>query len=354
MKAIILIIASLFFLSCSAKDNKDYTKTEMKSAKDKIISENNLLPNAVYIYENDTLKQTVILTSMDEKGIEFQLISENKLRKENATIAGIANSSDGDYEIGEDEEGNGIPLIEYVYVGDCWLSFKIDADTQTTIIITMADCIPNPYCPFSSVGILKRQDTSESLNEWRTASIDAINVNMADISDDFMFLLTVLNQDEDNRPIVIGIEITNKNTSTSQRIEYTPNYWTSDLSSNGISYLKNEGEINEGIDDYHTFVVADFNFDGLEDFAILYDMGGSAGPSFSYFLQSIDRKFEINPSFPLNQSFFPREIDKSNRILKTISPIGVYKIETNVYQLNNGKWDTVTSTIENSEGNYAE
>ena len=108
-----------------------------------------------YLYKNDTLRQIVELSAIDETKIHFKLISENILKNQKESIEGIAKINNGDVEIDEDEEGNAYPVNEYIYEGDCWLSFRIDF-SQTIMSIKMADCIPNPYCPFSSVGFLKK------------------------------------------------------------------------------------------------------------------------------------------------------------------------------------------------------
>jgi hypothetical protein len=117
--------------------------------------ENNDFP-VEFIYENDTIKQTVKIQFMNDDEIKFQLNCENKMRNQNAFIEGIAKSKDGDLEIDEDEEGNAYPVIEFIYEKDCWLAFRIDLDTRSILRIHMADCTPNPYCPFSSVGILNK------------------------------------------------------------------------------------------------------------------------------------------------------------------------------------------------------
>jgi len=136
MKKVVLIISCFFFFSCSAQNKKD-----------------------VYIYENDTIKQTVKLSFVNENKITFQLISENILREQSATIEGVAISNDWGMETDDDDEGYAYAVTEYIHEGDCWLSFRIDMETQTTMRIIMADCVPNPYCPFTSVGILKSQRT---------------------------------------------------------------------------------------------------------------------------------------------------------------------------------------------------
>jgi len=161
----IVIINFLFVFSCTTGNDKDVMNTEtvLQNNEGEVVSDepeiikNNSSLNIVYVYENDTLIQTVKLFFVNKREIEFQLISENKVRQQKASIEGIAKTNNGDAEIDEDEEGNSYPVNEYIYESDCWLSFRIDMETQTTMKIIMEDCISNQYCPFSSVGILKKQ-----------------------------------------------------------------------------------------------------------------------------------------------------------------------------------------------------
>jgi len=125
----------LFFLSCSARGEKND-----------------------YVYENDTIKQTVTINYINENTINFNLTSYNKRIDKSATIEGEAKNEYSDFgsENDADEEGNAYFVDEYIYVGDCWLSFRIDMDTQTTMRVTLADCEENPYCPFTSINLLQK------------------------------------------------------------------------------------------------------------------------------------------------------------------------------------------------------
>jgi hypothetical protein len=114
--------------------------------------------NTVYVFENDTLKQIIELSLYNEKEIAFKLISQNKQRKQEAKIEGVAKIKGGDVEIDEDAEGNAYPVNEYIYEKDCWLAFRIDKDTKTKMRINESDCnLHNQYCPFSSVDLLIKQ-----------------------------------------------------------------------------------------------------------------------------------------------------------------------------------------------------
>ena len=151
MKKILILFFLFICINISARSWNTFTKMES------VLNVPVLNKDFVYIYENDTLIQTVNITIVNEKGIEFQLFSENKIRNQIASIEGVAIKNIGDAEIDEDEEGNAYPVDEYIYEGDCWLSFRIDMETHTTMKIKLADCTSNQYCPFSSIELLKKQ-----------------------------------------------------------------------------------------------------------------------------------------------------------------------------------------------------
>lgn len=106
-----------------------------------------------YLYENDTLKQMVEISRINEKELNFKLISENKYRNQTSMIEGVAKFKH--IEMDEDMEGNGCPILEYLYNEDCWLAFRIDRNTGGWLIVNEADCKnSNPFCPLESVGYL--------------------------------------------------------------------------------------------------------------------------------------------------------------------------------------------------------
>lgn len=163
------------------------------------------------------------------------------------------------------------------------------------------------------------------------------------------FSVFVLNTDNDGRPSKLKIEIF-KNNKPKQNIIFAPNFWTFTEDSfkiNQINYFKNGLKIQEGIENYHNLIIADFNFDNLEDFAILYDSGGNGGPVYSYYFQDKMGKFNLNDKFPLNQGPFPKNINNTNHTLTISLPISCCKIETTIFNLKeNGEWEMISSKQE--------
>jgi hypothetical protein len=162
------------------------------------------------------------------------------------------------------------------------------------------------------------------------------------------FVVSLMKTDEDDRPSKFKIRITREN-KTSQDIVYSPGVWPAindSINLTRIDYFNSDNEIKEGIENYHDFIVADFNFDNLKDFAILYDYGGNGGPIYSYFFQNKDGKFTEDEKFPLNKGFFPKIMDKTNKRLTIIRPQGCCKTNTTIFQLEDNKWKIVSSVLE--------
>jgi hypothetical protein len=167
MKKVIIILSAIALIASGcgqvkSKQTETTNNKEVVSEQEFIEQEliqDNSSSSITYIYENDSLKQTVTVDYINKSAITFKLTSYNRRVNQTAMIEGTAKdkSSGLATEIDEDENGNTYPVMEYIYSGDCWLSFRVDVETQTTIRVTLADCEDNPYCPFTSMGILKKQ-----------------------------------------------------------------------------------------------------------------------------------------------------------------------------------------------------
>ncbi len=168
-------------------------------------------------------------------------------------------------------------------------------------------------------------------------------------ANEFKFSILLLNKDEEDRPSKLKIEI-KRNNKIIQNIIFIPETWFSTKGSfkiSRINYYENNTKIQEGVENYHDFIIDDFNFDNLEDFAILYDYGGNAGPIYSYYFKNCKGKFELVKDFPLNQDSFPKNVDTANRTLTTIRPFDCCKIETNIFHLKKNKsWELLSSKQE--------
>ena len=164
MRSVLLFfLFPLFLCSCSLKENK--TATSLNDDKEETVNHDETTQQdsyqMIYVYEDDTFKQTLKVSFLNEEEIDFLFISENKIKKQKESIQGIAKNEYlgfGSVELDEDDDGNAYPVDEYIYHGNCWLAFRINMEDKSTVRIKVADCEEeNPNCPFYSIGLLLRQ-----------------------------------------------------------------------------------------------------------------------------------------------------------------------------------------------------
>lgn len=98
---------------------------------------------------------------------------------------------------------------------------------------------------------------------------------------------------------------------------------------------------------YGDIVVADLNFDGRDDVAVINDSGGNGGTFYSYYLQEADRQFIYNPYLTDSMTYFPEEINIEARTLRTYVHAGVCGLGEHIYQFDkaDGSWTQVSHRI---------
>jgi hypothetical protein len=106
------------------------------------------------------------------------------------------------------------------------------------------------------------------------------------------------------------------------------------------SYSTGKNRDAEATDnDYGDLIVADFNFDGREDFAAKNDSGGNAGPLYNYYIQQTSGQFSLDTFLTQEMQFFPADINKTRRTLTTRVHAGADGLGETVFQLTKaGRW----------------
>lgn len=133
----------------------------------------------MFEYSNDTIRQSVEVSLLDDLRISFKLTTENKLRKKTAVRQGVATNKQKDFgasETDEDETGSLYPVVEYTYGGDCWLAFRFDEKYGRLRIKEADNEKPVSGCPLKSVGVLTVK--KEKASVYRTTT-DTINLYRA-------------------------------------------------------------------------------------------------------------------------------------------------------------------------------
>lgn len=101
-------------------------------------------------------------------------------------------------------------------------------------------------------------------------------------------------------------------------------------SGNSRSYFTGYGKDEDAAEGmYGDIVVADFNFDGREDFAVMREVGHAA--FYDFYLQTTAGKFEEEKWLTKNMELFP-DIDSIQQTLTTFARSGVCCYTLQVYQ----------------------
>ena len=89
-------------------------------------------------------------------------------------------------------------------------------------------------------------------------------------------------------------------------------------------------------------IVADFNFDGLDDFAVAIDNGGNGGYIYQFYLQHTKGKFVIDKFLSEEMLRFPVTFDKKLQTLMTSVHANAYENCEIVYQLTGNDWRQIS------------
>lgn len=112
------------------------------------------------------------------------------------------------------------------------------------------------------------------------------------------------------------------------------------------SYLTGVNTKKKVVDNYNgDFVVADFNFDSKNDFAIINDIGGTGGPFYSFYIQNNNSKFELNKFLQDSVTYFPSKIDKNKKMLITYVHAGACFLGEHKYKLEKGEWKEISKKL---------
>lgn len=89
--------------------------------------------------------------------------------------------------------------------------------------------------------------------------------------------------------------------------------------------------------DFGDIVVADFNFDGKEDFAFKTEEGGNGGPLYSFYIQDANGAFKKDCFLTDKMVYFPSEINSVKKVLVTIVHANAMGVNFNTYRLDTTK-----------------
>lgn len=162
------------------------------------------------------------------------------------------------------------------------------------------------------------------------------------LSKKYNYKVLAIKSKNDNNDLAIShirIKIILKaNNKTVQLINIKPGFLFDDVFKNSkvsrsfITGFNKDESIVDG--DSGDFIVADFNFDGKEDFAIKDDSGGNGGPTYKYFTINETETFEEDIFLSSEVSHFPSEINAANKTIVTYVHANAAGYNENIFKFN--------------------
>lgn len=177
--------------------------------------------------------------------------------------------------------------------------------------------------------------------------------NHQDISKTFDFKIEIkrINRNPQMDSCVIKVAIFDKSLSKLiQEFQYSSEFFYDAFNECGNvrSYTTNVNRDSEAVDnDYGDVIVADFNFDNKDDFAIKNNSGGNGGPEYRFYIQDTNGEFIFDKFLSKKMIFFPIQINKTNHSLTTLVHANAMKSTETKYKLNisTKKWKMIKSKL---------
>lgn len=144
---------------------------------------------------------------------------------------------------------------------------------------------------------------------------------------------------------LVKINVRNKsNDSIAKTIKFASNFLFEFSYSNKNScrsYTTGKNKNNDILDnDFGDIIVADFNFDGKDDFAIKTEEGGNGGPLYSFYIQTDYLKFKKDRYLTDKVVYFPSKLNSTSKTITTIVHANAMGVNHNIYKLDSltNKW----------------
>ncbi len=101
------------------------------------------------------------------------------------------------------------------------------------------------------------------------------------------------------------------------------------------SYSTGINKTSKAIDnDFGDLIIADFNFDNREDFAVKNDSGGNGGPTYNFYIQDKNKNFTIDKFLTTQMEFFPSKFITKSKRLVTYVHANAYQLSENIFEYN--------------------
>jgi hypothetical protein len=176
----------------------------------------------------------------------------------------------------------------------------------------------------------------------------------ADLSHNFTFLTKVQRikigaQNFDSCLISVSV-VKKQSKKTIQTIKYTSTFLYSDAFQRCDfvrSFATGKNLKVEPLDNhYGDLVIADFNFDGKDDFAVISESGVSNGPYYRFYIQNKNGGFRCDKYLSDTMMYFPSNINQKKRTLTTYTLAGSVGVYRRLYFLNkSNEWRLISKKL---------
>lgn len=142
---------------------------------------------------------------------------------------------------------------------------------------------------------------------------------------------------DDSCIVIIAIKDKDSN-KTKESIKFSSSYFFDKVFKDCKSVRSYQTHLNDTIsvvdNDFGDLIVADFNFDGLDDIAVIKDSGGNGGPIYNFYTQGKNGRFYFDKFLSDKMEFFPANINSKGQTLVTYVHAGVCGLSEMIYLYN--------------------
>ena len=140
-------------------------------------------------------------------------------------------------------------------------------------------------------------------------------------------------------------KLTTDSISFSSPFFYSFMFQSNDSMTSYSTQFKADREIFDNY--FGDIVVTDFNFDGKDDIAVVYDGGGNGGPEYNFYTQTDTMKFVMDKYLTDSVVYFPNHFNKKKNEMVTLVHAGACCVGKHVYRYEKTtkKWKQISHKI---------
>lgn len=151
---------------------------------------------------------------------------------------------------------------------------------------------------------------------------------------------------------IVTVSVTNKQSAKNIfTVHFTSGLLVTDsafMNDNVRSFITGKNKHAQVVDnDFGDIVVADFNFDTKEDFAVKRDDAGNGGPLYNFYIQQDGKTFILDKFLSDTMIWFPSGMNKQKNTLTTLVRASAVNVSETIYKLDlqKKKWIVISRRL---------